>query len=289
MTQPAALHPAVEAAKPWLAEPNVVGLGLGRKLTGGRDTGRQAVIVFVERKLPAAQVGFAVPATAGGLPTDVQESAPLRAHALSQKVRPVPGGYQIEAANIGGTGTLGLNIDWRGAYSGISNNHVLANNGNVGQPVYQPDKGHDNAIGLVAGFVPVPVYASAKEPRPEYATQDLAWFGISRDIGSSTVYRIGEVTGMRRAVAGEEVELIGAASGSVRTAVVEDVDFVGVIDFDHGGRKPYAYFQQLIRLDRAASRPGDSGAAYIATKDRKAVGINIGGDSFAVGCQLVLA
>lgn len=301
MTSPGRhLQPALEAVKPWLSEPNVVALGIGPKVTAGQETGEQAVLVFVERKLTGAAVQFPVPATvtvdavgadgalgAAEVPTDVQECGPAVAEVLNQRVRPVPGGYQVEAANIGGTGTLGVNIVWAGKFRGMSNNHVLANNGNLGAAVYQPDKANDNAIGTVGGYTPVIVYATDTQPNPTYNLQDLAWVALGPQIGDPAIHRIGVPTGLRAPVPGEQVELIGKQTGTVQTAYVADIVTKVVMTFDAGSRKPYAFFEQVVRLDRRCTQGGDSGSAYVATRDRKVVGLHMGSsNTFSFGCQL---
>lgn len=56
-----------------LAIPGVTGLALGNKITGGRDTGKRAVVVFVERKRNDVADSERIPAEVGGMPTDVVE------------------------------------------------------------------------------------------------------------------------------------------------------------------------------------------------------------------------
>ena len=54
------------------------------------------------------------------------------------------------------TGTLGVNMHYDGALSIVTNNHVIAKNGNVGSWVYQPQPFlFQNSVAAVAGFIPV--------------------------------------------------------------------------------------------------------------------------------------
>jgi hypothetical protein len=62
--------------------PNVVGVGSGTRVRGGKQTGEPCLVVFVERKLPEAELapGAALPRELDGVPVDVVESgrpAPL--------------------------------------------------------------------------------------------------------------------------------------------------------------------------------------------------------------------
>lgn len=82
-------EPSIEAVKAAKREsetylrslPNVTGLGVGPKIRAGAATGELAIKVFVSRKLPLAELATheRVPETVGGIPTDVEVMAPLRA------------------------------------------------------------------------------------------------------------------------------------------------------------------------------------------------------------------
>lgn len=63
--------------------PNVVGVGVGLRQTGGDPTGEVALIVSVTRKVPddALDPAQRVPAEIDGVPVDVQETGPFVAGA----------------------------------------------------------------------------------------------------------------------------------------------------------------------------------------------------------------
>ena len=71
------------------------------------------------------------------------EGPPIRYTALDDKVRPTVGGYMISVAAgwFADARQLGVNMQYNGALSIVTNNHVIAKNGNVGSSVYQPDTG----------------------------------------------------------------------------------------------------------------------------------------------------
>jgi hypothetical protein len=56
--------------------PNVVGVGIGEKITGGHPTGRQAIRVYVSRKVPGGILDAheVLPTQIAGVPTDVVET-----------------------------------------------------------------------------------------------------------------------------------------------------------------------------------------------------------------------
>src|SRR3989442_14506270 len=64
------------------ARANVVGVAIGNKVIGGRETEERCVVVFVERKRPEDQLRRRdiVPRDLGGIHTDVVEPGP--SHAL---------------------------------------------------------------------------------------------------------------------------------------------------------------------------------------------------------------
>jgi hypothetical protein len=63
-----------DARRSFLSFDGVVGVGWGPKLRDGRVVARQAIVVFVERKLSAGDVGEGqlIPAEFRGVPTDVR-------------------------------------------------------------------------------------------------------------------------------------------------------------------------------------------------------------------------
>lgn len=166
-----------------LSKTNVVGVGLGYKTTGGRQTGTKAIVVLVSRKMPVSRLSRAdrVPKTLAEAKTDVIEVGELRllpalgqdkAPALEEenrtkRLRPAQPGisvghYQITA------GTFGALVYDQESHTPmiLSNNHVLANitdgrdgRAKEGDPVYQPgryDGGAANdTIAHLERFVPI--------------------------------------------------------------------------------------------------------------------------------------
>jgi hypothetical protein len=127
-----------------LALPNVVGLGIGRKVRATRITDQPCLVVMVRLKQPREVLGpeALVPPEVDGVPTDVIEVGELRAmQARNARWRPAPAGVSIGHYHTS-AGTFGCIV--RDRVSGLrlilSNNHVLANTNvaQVGDPVLQP-------------------------------------------------------------------------------------------------------------------------------------------------------
>lgn len=290
----------IEAVKPWLSRRNIVGLDVGPKTVDGQVTDVRSIVVHVVRKMPADELGaedfpipeqFAAHTLAGDgtvrevtVPTDVVEVGEVRLDINDQRIRPAEGGYQIRAENMPGTGTLGVNIVWASKYRLMTNNHVIACNGNAGADVYQPSTGVNNKIGTVNGFIPVVTYPSPTQPHPHYNTQDLAWTYLTPATGSPEITQIGVPRGVRAPVQGESIVLVGKQTGTVQKASIASVAYTTKTEWPAAGS--WAWFDTMIRLDAKITQPGDSGSAYVALSDGAVVGIHIGGNIYSFGCQL---
>ena len=154
---------------------NVVGIGVGRKITRGRTTRTLSVRVYVERKLPEHLIhpDHLLPKQFAGVVTDVIEAGQFRAHvpstpASQKRRRPArPGcsiGFQFPDAQAGElmAGTLGAIVTADGVSYILSANHVLANENALppGTPIYQPallDSGNPSAdrIATLTRFFPL--------------------------------------------------------------------------------------------------------------------------------------
>ena len=202
-----------------LALPNVVGVGIGYKMTDGeivRDADGnpiECIVVSVERKVPVADLapGERVPEAMAGEPTDVVETGPISvisnlpetaAVDPQQRIRPITPGLSI-GLNPGVTaGTLGFIVAKAGSSARylLSNWHVIAaNNTPVGDrsvtSITQPgnaDGGSppSDVIAQLSEFVPINSSGSDPIPIPSEcgvagAAADALNF-VARMIGSGT-------------------------------------------------------------------------------------------------------
>lgn len=158
---------------------NVVGVGAGFKVVGGKTTDIAAVIIFVEKKMEPVALRKAdlVPSKWKGVPTDVIETGPFRAYDVNRRARIRPavpgvsiGHYQITA------GTLGAVVVDRtdGRPLILSNNHVLANTTSgsdgrafLGDPIMQPgpSDGGRGDRDIIAHLLKVIPLGAAARPR----------------------------------------------------------------------------------------------------------------------------
>lgn len=106
---------------------NIIGMGAGEKLKGGKATTEHAVRVYVARKLPLERLSpdERIPTEVDGIPTDVVETGVMRACSATDKFRPAPAGVSVGHVG-GGAGTIACLVTKGGALFILSNNHVLA-------------------------------------------------------------------------------------------------------------------------------------------------------------------
>src|SRR6266545_3778058 len=274
------------------ARANVVGVAVGNKVIGGRETGERCVVVFVERKRPEDQLRRRdiVPRDLGGIHTDVVETG--RFHALrllepkaidrTRKIRPAPGGVSIGHFLIT-AGTLGATAHRRGRPVILSNNHVLANanDGHPGDLILQPgpaDGGRtQDAIGRLTERALGPALAAAglglkRLPSGRANLVDAAIAEpISVDVVAAEILGIGRVAGTVDASIGMRVRKSGRTT-STTEGRISALD--AVVEVDYGGKT--AIFRQQIVSD-ILSRGGDSGSLVVDERNRS-VGLLFAGD-----------
>jgi hypothetical protein len=128
--------------------PNVVGVGVGRKSVRGVVARELAVKVYVKQKIHPLLIkeGQVIPGEIEGVPTDVEEAGEFSIWRpippiYQRKVRPAMGGISIGHYAIS-AGTLGCLVKDAKETFILSNNHVLANEdrGAEGDPILQPGR-----------------------------------------------------------------------------------------------------------------------------------------------------
>ena len=261
-----------------LAKSNVVGLGIGYKEVGGKETTDLCIHVYVEKKLPKAELvpEALVPETVQGLPTDVIEVGVIEAQTYTACVRPARPGYSIGHYRIT-AGTFGCLV--RGCGCGqtyiLSNNHVLANSNQarIGDAILQPGP-YDHAqcqprvIARLAAFIPI------NFGKGHYNLVDAA---LARPLSNQLIipyFPNGTLpSGTKAARLGMNVFKFGRTTQFTRGRV-RGIDVVVRVRYG-GGR--VAYFRNQI-LTTNMSRGGDSGSLLLSA-DGYAVGLLFAGSS----------
>lgn len=229
------LQAVYEEAKAQLMQyPGVVGVGIGLKERGTTLTQEFCFRVYVEEKVPLAQLApdEVIPAEVMGVPTDVIKVPQGTVSVFVERrdrseYRPIQGGISINPDGQTAYGTLG----WFGTLNSnpatrvlLTNKHVLFDGANgtvtdavrVGQPNYSKvcccECGEigTNIVGIMSTAVDVAIARLDSEISPNLV------------INNSTASQQISVTGTAAAVVGDTVRKVGARS-AFTTGVVSDI------------------------------------------------------------------
>jgi V8-like Glu-specific endopeptidase len=296
-----------------LGKRNVVGVGLGFKISQGVNTGELGLIVSVTHKVdPSALApGDLVPQILNGVRTDVVETGVLRALQLgpTDRWRPVvPPGVSIGHSSIT-AGTFGCLVRRGETHFILSNNHVLAdtNRGQPGDAILQPgvsDGGTpDDRIATLADYVPLdfgtsPSECSIADWSAKLLNAVAGAFGsqhklqavketegvnrvdaalaqpLSSDLVSNEVLYIGAPVGVGEATLGMNVQKTGRTTGHT-SGVITQIDATLRVNYDSSSA---LFSGQLVA--GPMSQPGDSGSAVL-DMDKRVVGLLFAGSDAA--------
>ncbi len=272
---------------------NVVGVGLGTKVSDGVDTGEKCIQVFVEYKVDTALLPTKdrVPRTVNRRKTDVVPvgtifaggghglEVEVGAQALKGRRRPAMGGDSVGHPAIT-AGTAGAGCYDASVMPGIprryyilSNNHVLAasNAANIGDPIYQPgpfDGGTaTDTIGRLARYVPIKFDGSCNVV--DGALAEVDFHDFTREI-----YYQGYVNQRYVPVAIDDIVQKTGRTTSFTTGRVISVN--ATVNVNYGGGRLAKFCNQFITTNMSAG--GDSGSLVLDT-DENAVGLLFAGSS----------
>lgn len=266
---------------------NIVGVGIGPKVTDGRLTKRLSIRFYVERKVAKGAVPKKdmLPAKIDGVPTDVIESGRFYAFAppIAQKrLRPTRGGCScgFQASGFVMAGTLGCLVTDGGGRFILSNNHVLADENALplGSPIFQPgllDNGNASTdkVARLSKFVTIKKLPAKNEV-------DCAIAGVLTQNLCSPKFlpkvSLGSTTPIAAAV-GMKVHKHGRTTGYTRGQVVDIAADVNV-GYDFGTAR---FIDQIIVIGDSGSfsDSGDSGSLIVDRKTKKATGLLFAGSS----------
>ncbi len=276
--------------------PNVVGIGIGYKVSGGVVTNEIAITISVSKKVASAQLAASdiVPKLLGSIKTDVVETGVFRAFQdPKQKMRPARPGVSIGHYQIT-AGTFGCLVKRGSEVLILSNNHVLANsnNANLGDAILQPgpyDGGTAaDKIAELAEFVPIefgtgdgtqpggcsgllrsllglfgqpPQARSINQPGDNHVDCAIAR-PLSPDLVTPEILQIGTPAGVATATLGTSVQKFGRTTSYTQDRIIQ-VDVTASVDY--GG--PIAVFRGQL-MAGAMSQGGDSGSAVLDDQKR---------------------
>jgi len=291
--------PGAEAARMLTSAPttdpdnNVVGVGIGWKITEGKDTGVMAVKFFVRMKYPEWEISsdHVLPKSIDGLPVDVEETGIFHRFGAKPKPAPLPNprtrirpaqpgcsvGFRDPADQFVMAGTFGALVkDNAGTYV-LSNNHVLADEGQLakGSPIFQPgllDGGNASTdqIAKLTRFVPL---------QPGTNLVDCAIAQLTEpDIATKDILFIGPPTGAADAHIDMNVHKFGRTT-SYTTGRVTSIDTDVTVQYETG---QFTFTGQIIVVGpkgHSFSAAGDSGSLILERPSNKAVGLLFAGSA----------
>jgi len=263
--------------------PNVVGVGIGKKLARGAETEDVAVKFYVRQKLHPLLVrdGERIPSEVEGVPTDVEEAGEFSIWRpippiYHRKVRPAMGGLSIGHYEIS-AGTFGCVVRDRGDVYILSNNHVLANEnrGVEGDPILQPgrfDGGKTDRDVLAR----LDTYVALDPEGANLVDCAIAQPFNAEDV-TTDILNVGGLRGSRDPTIDEKVMKSGRTTRLTNGTVV-DVSATLRVGYAMGSMIFQDQF--LVRGERGSfSAGGDSGAVIVA-HDGHAVGLLSAGSPF---------
>lgn len=278
---------------------NLVGVGIGEQISGGKHTGIMAVKFLVRIKYPDNQIPDSdrLPTEVDGYPVDVEQVGTFRrfmppAFGFAaapmpnprKKIRPAqPGcsiGYKDPANQIIMAGTFGALVSKGKKRFILSNNHVIADENKlpIGSSIFQPgflDAGNPPNNGPIAKLTKfVPIVFGGVLNKVDCAIAELN----KTNLATNSVLFIGPPKGKTAAQIDMVVHKFGRTTGFTVgriTSVETDVSVQyegGVATFDN----------QIIIVGLSAqpfSAGGDSGSLILERSTNKAVGLLFAGSS----------
>ncbi len=276
---------------------NIVGFGIGEKVTRGRSTGRPAVTVLVRQKVDPDQLSEAtmIPQAVNGVETDVEETGEIVAYQFRNRHRPAPGSVSICNGKENAAGTLGCWVRSKEGTCILSTNHVLAmgNDGSEGDPIAQPGRLDDgvcpgDAIAKLLDWVKINFSGGSNE-----VDAAIALAALEDDVDPRIVRGRGRSDMLAdphtKARLGMKVQKSGRTTGWTLGAV----DLVATtinVNYNPPPLAPkIARFDNQFRISArtgAFSGPGDSGSLVTTDLDNHPVGLLFAGSEIPSGPKM---
>jgi hypothetical protein len=290
---------------------NVVGVGVGYKVSDGKQLDTLSVVVMVKEKTSRIPSNQMVPSSIGDVETDVVQVGEITAFGYTGRYRPAPGGVSIGHPAIT-AGTLGVVVRDRatGQRLILSNNHVMANSNDaeVGDPIIQPgsaDGGQESTdtIAHLERFEPIRYTTEPGVCSTAQLYADIGNFFASL-VGSShrvdPIRQQQETNRIDAALARpindadvlDEIRDIGVVSGVVEGSIGMQVRKTGrttefttgqiqlidaTVNVSYGVGRIAQFDGQLVA--GAMSQGGDSGSLVVDANSNQAVGLLFAGSN----------
>ncbi|KEI18024.1 hypothetical protein [Clostridium haemolyticum] len=264
----------------FLKKPNVVGVGLGYKTSGGFRTNEKCINVLVTKKVPSYNLSHneVIPKCYKGIKTDIYESGFFKSHLLNSRVRPVLGGYSISPSTLKQYGSMACVVmDNLSNYFILSCNHVIANLNELqlGTSIVQPSvfdngKSPRDLIGSLYKFIPLK-FNTSKQLMVNYVDAALAIIP-NKSLVSNKIYILGKPNNP----ISPSLDLSVRKAGRTTDITYGYIKILGTTVNLHFTNKSSIFKNQI--LTTVMSNIGDSGALLMDLKNNS-VGLIIGGST----------
>lgn len=264
-------------------DPNIIGVGVGNKVSGKNESGELCVCFYVEKKLARSKVGgrYFVPsvlATPQGRHafTDVKEIGRIVPQAAPLVKRtPIESGFSVGHVKIT-AGTVGAIVKKKGKRYLLSNSHVLANNGKgkPGDKIVYP--GPDDGGRAPADWVAVLTEAVPFTKGESFINEvDAALAEIQDSHLDRLSFDLPGTEKPLRVLAPARDMLVTKRGRTTRTTRgrIIDTDFRFVLNYPGVGKIGFAH---QVLCERYTDG-GDSGSLVIDVKSGRIVGLHFAG------------
>jgi len=272
---------------------NIVGVGIGEKTVDGVPMGQLAVKVLVKEKLSWADIlaQAAIPASFGGVSTDVEVEGDIHSHSFTARMRPAPGGVSIGNCSRVMAGTLGCLVRRGNQLFILSNNHVMAlsNTSPIGTGIPQPgrlDGGvcNQDVIARLSQFVPINFQQGVCNFVDAAIAQTNAGL-VDRRILRPGGVRQPLVPPFVAPVLGQQVQKSGRTT-QYRRGIIDMVNVT--INVSYAPIAGVARFCRQFRvtgIGAVFSQPGDSGSLVTTFPGNRPVGLLFAGGDNRTFCN----
>lgn len=245
-------------------KPNVVGVGLGYKITNGFNTNKKCIKIFVSKKVSLKYLHYAdlIPKTYKEITTDVEETGIITSCSFRSKLRPALGGYSIGPINEPLGGTLGCIVSDGTNFYILSNNHIFIDKGTpINTPITQPNpiyggKYPDDVIANLSKYVPLKYKTRIRSPENH---TDCAIAKITNsNLVSYKIALLGNIDGTKPPTLNKLVRKVGETS----ELTLGHITSINVTTEATYSATQKALFKNQIATTRM-SEDGDSGSVLL--------------------------
>ena len=264
-------------------DPNIVGVGVGKKVSGMTETDELCVCFYVERKFAPSKVSgqhFVPPVIAAADGSSVYTDVKKLGRVIPEvkalvKRRPVQSGYSVGHVKIT-AGTLGAIVKKGEKRYLLSNSHILANSGKgrPGDKIVYP--GPDDGGEATADWVAVLSQSVAFKKGGDFVNEvDAALAEVRKEREKDLDYALAGAKVPLGTIAPKRDMMVskrGRTTGKTRGKVI-DIDFRIQISYPGVGKLG---FTNQVLCERYTDG-GDSGSLVIDTSSGKIVGLHFAG------------